>query len=65
MSNFDFDAFCYTYKRKGWFHVTVRLSSDNSPEHVILDTSPILTVTWISSLGSGDETASRATTQKR
>ena len=54
-----------TYKRKGWFHVTVRPSFDSSPEHVILDTSPTQTVMRISSLGHRDDTVNQETTKKR
>ena len=50
---------CETYKRKGWFHVTVRPSHETSPEHVILRTSPTQTVTRkSSSCGSGDDMVS-------
>ena len=45
----SFVAHSYTYKRNGWFHVIVQPSSEDSPEQVILVTSPIPTVTRMSS----------------
>ena len=42
----------------------MRPSSDSSPEHVILDTSPTQTVTRMSSLGCRDDTVNRETTKR-
>lgn len=52
-----------TYNKKGWFHVTIRPSSDSSPEHVILVTSLISIVMRMSSFESGTERVSRETTR--
>lgn len=60
--NHNYKVCVNTYKTKGWFHVTVMPSSDSSPEHVILDTSPTPTVTRMSCLASRDERFNRPTT---